>query len=334
MKIAITGGVGFIGSNFISFFCKKHPEIQIVNIDKMTYAANPLTLEILNTFSNHKFFKIDICDTTKIEKALEECDFIIHFAAETHVDRSFQNAQDFLVTDVIGTFRILEFIRKKKAIKKYIHISTDEVYGSIKIGSFSESSPLNPTNPYAASKASADLLVLSYIKCYQIPAIIARFTNNFGPFQHPEKFIPLAITNAIENKKIPIYGDGTQVRDWLFVEDTCRALEVLIEKGVPGNIYNVSACQEKQNLEVVQKILKLLGKKENLIVHIPDRVAHDKRYSLSCEKIKEIGFLPSFDFEKGLEITVKWYLENFNWWKTIKDSKEFKTYYKSRYPDL
>ncbi len=300
----------------------------------MTYAANPLTLKTLDKLQNHKFFEIDICDTSGMERALQNCEIMVHFAAETHVDRSLQNAENFLTTDVIGTFRILEFIRKAKSVRKYIHISTDEVYGSIETGSFSETSPLNPTNPYAASKAAADLLVLSYVKCYKIPAIIVRFTNNFGPFQHPEKFIPLTITNAIENKKIPVYGDGKQVRDWLFVEDTCRAIEILMEKGITGNIYNVSASQEKQNLEVVRSILKLLGKKENLIVHIPDRIAHDKRYSLSCEKIKEIGFIPSYNFEKGLEITVEWYVNNAEWWKKVKETKEFQTYYRSRYPDL
>lgn len=334
MKVAVTGGAGFIGSNFIMTFCRKHPEIEVRNIDRLTYAANPLTLKSLNKFQNHKFFKIDICDKAGMEKVLEGCEIIVHFAAETHVDRSLQNAESFLLTDIVGTFRILEIIKTKKSVRKYIHISTDEVYGSIDSGSFSEDSPLNPTNPYAASKASADLLVLSYIKCYNIPAIIVRFTNNFGPFQHPEKFIPLAITNAIENKKIPLYGDGKQVRDWLFVEDTCSALEILIEKGETGNIYNVSANQEKQNLEVLQKILKLLGKKEDLIEHIPDRLAHDRRYSLSCEKIKKIGFLPSFDFEKGIEATVEWYLKNIAWWKKIKESREFQEYYKNRYPNL
>ncbi|MGB9643263.1 MAG: dTDP-glucose 4,6-dehydratase [Candidatus Ratteibacteria bacterium] len=334
MKIAVTGGAGFIGSNFVRFICEKYPEIQVLNIDKMTYAANPITVEFLNEFTNHTFIKIDICHATEIKEALDECNIIVHFAAETHVDRSLENPETFLLTDILGTHRILEVVKNSKVIKKYIHISTDEVYGSIESGSFVEHSSLNPTNPYAASKASADLLVLSYIRCYNIPALIVRFTNNFGPFQHPEKFIPLAITNALENKKIPLYGDGKQVRDWLYVLDTCRAIDLLIEKGQPGQIYNVSAHQERKNIDVLYKILEVLGKDKILIVSVPDRIAHDKRYSLSSEKIQKLGFCPVYDFEKGLDETIKWYVNNEKWWKFIKNSPEFQKYYKSRYPDL
>ncbi len=334
MKIAVTGGAGFIGSNFVSFFCEKHPEIELYNLDKMTYAANPMTLCFLKKYKNHKFFRIDICDARDMEDIIKDCETIIHFAAETHVDRSLNNAENFLMTDVFGTFRILELIRKTKTVNKFIHISTDEVYGSIESGSFTEVSPLNPTNPYAASKAAADMLVLSYVKCYGIPALIVRFTNNFGPFQHPEKFIPLAITNAIENKKIPLYGDGRQVRDWLFVQDTCQAIEILLSKGIPGNIYNVSAHQEKQNIEVLRTILKLLGKDESLIVYVPDRIAHDRRYSLNSEKIKNLGFQPYYDFEKGIEKTVEWYEKNQQWWKKLKNSHEFQEYYRIKYSGL
>ncbi|MCM8789081.1 MAG: dTDP-glucose 4,6-dehydratase, partial [Candidatus Omnitrophica bacterium] len=298
------------------------------------YASNPATLEFLKEYKNHKFFRIDICNFDDMKRVLNGCEVVVHFAAETHVDRSLEKGEIFLTTNVLGTFRILEIIKNLESLKKFIHISTDEVYGSIESGSFMEDSPLNPTNPYAVSKAAADLLVLSYVKCYRIPAIIVRFSNNFGPFQHPEKFIPLAITNAIENKKIPLYGNGTQMRDWLFVEDTCRAIEILIERGKPGEIYNVSAHQEKQNIEILRRILSLLGKNENLIARVPDRVAHDRRYSLSCEKIKKFGFQPLFNLEKGLEETVKWYERNPQWWKTIKDSDEFKKYYETRYPCL
>ncbi|MCM8825567.1 MAG: dTDP-glucose 4,6-dehydratase, partial [Candidatus Omnitrophica bacterium] len=313
MRIAVTGGAGFIGSNFVSFFCENHPADEIFNIDKMTYAANPMTLDILKRYKNHAFFRIDICNYDEMEKVLGDCEFVVHFAAETHVDRSLQSAGSFLKTDIFGTFVILEIVKKLKSFKKFIHVSTDEVYGSIESGSFTEDAPLNPTNPYAASKASADLLVLSYVKCFHIPAVIVRFTNNFGPFQHPEKFIPLAITNAMENKRIPLYSNGTQVRDWLFVQDTCRAIEILIERGSPGEIYNVSAHQERQNIEVLDRILSLLGKDKNLVVHVPDRVAHDKRYSLSCEKIRKLGFRPLFNFEQGLETTIKWYQQNQQW---------------------
>jgi len=334
MKIAVTGGCGFIGSNFINYICRKHPEYNVINLDKMTYAANPVTLQMLRKYKNHSFVKIDIAEAMEIEQILENCEVIVHFAAETHVDRSLQNAENFLTTDIIGTYRIIEAIRKIKTVKKYIHISTDEVYGSIEKGSFAEDARLNPTNPYAATKASADLLVLSYIRCYKIPAVIVRFVNNFGPFQHPEKFIPLAITNAIENKKIPLYGNGFQMRDWLFVEDTCRAIELLIDRGETGEIYHVSAHQEKRNIDVLKKILALLGKDEKLIVSVPDRIAHDVRYSLSCEKIEKLGFQPARNFDDGLVRTVKWYKENQYWWTFIKNSDEFQKYYKNKYPSL
>ncbi len=334
MRIAITGGAGFIGSNFVSFICKKYRQAQILNIDKMTYAANPLTLQILNKFPNHNFIKMDICDGKSIEGLLDGCEIIVHFAAETHVDRSLENAENFLMTDVLGTFRILEAIRKTKSVRRYIHISTDEVYGSIQSGSFLEESNLNPTNPYSASKAAADLLVLSYFRSYNIPAVIIRATNNFGPFQHPEKFIPLSITNALENKKIPLYGDGLQVREWIFVHDTCRVIEILFDKGEPGQVYNVSSHQERTNIDVLKRILKLLGKKEELITHVPDRPSHDRRYSIVSEKIEKLGFKTDYSFEKGLDETILWYKKNQQWWKHIKNSPEFQRYYKAKYPYL
>jgi len=334
LKIAITGGAGFIGSNFTSFICKKYKQSQILNIDRMTYAANPLTLQILNKLPNHRFIKIDICDSKGIEELLSGYEIIVHFAAETHVDRSLENTRDFLTTNISGTLSILETIKKIKSIKRYIHISTDEVYGSIQSGSFTEESKINPTNPYSVSKASADFLVLSYFRYFNIPAIIIRSTNNFGPFQHPEKFIPLAITNALEGKKIPLYGDGKQTREWIFVYDTCRAIEMLINNGEPGQIYNVSAHQEKTNIETLKKILKMLEKDENLILNVPDRPSHDVRYSIATEKIEKLGFKSIYSFENGLKETIKWYKENQQWWKHIKNSTGFRQYYKARYPSL
>jgi len=334
LKIAITGGVGFIGSNFISFICRKYKHADVLNIDKLTYAANPLTLQQLNAFTNHTFVKCDIRDRKSLEGLLNGYEILVHFAAETHVDRSIENPENFLKTNVLGTFEILEAIRKIKSIKRYIHISTDEVYGGIQCGSFIEESNLNPTNPYSISKAAADFLVLSYYRYYNIPAVILRPTNNFGPFQHPEKFIPLAITNALENKKIPIYGNGLQKREWLFVYDTCKAVELLFEKGEPGQIYNVSGHQERTNIEVAEEILNILGKKEKLITHISDRPSHDIRYSLVSKKIEELGFAVEYGFDNGLEETISWYKHNKKWWQAIKNSPAFIRYYKKKYPYL
>lgn len=332
MKIAVTGGVGFIGSNFIAYFCSAHPEHHVLNIDRMTYAANPATLQYLSKWKNHSFLKLDIRDS-HIFEAIEGCDAVVHFAAETHVDRSMLDSSAFLKTDILGTYNLLEAARKV-GIKRFIHISTDEVYGSITSGSYDESSPLNPTNPYAVSKAAADLLVLSYVKCYEIPAIILRFSNNYGPFQHPEKFIPLFITNLMEGRRVPVYGDGLQIRDWLFVEDTARAVELVLEKGAPGEIYNVSAHQERTNLEVTRSILKLCGRGEDFIVHVPDRIAHDRRYSLVSAKIEALGFSARHNFEEGIAKTVAWYRENQQWWKAIRNSDEFLDYYRKKYPGL
>ena len=244
MRIIVTGGAGFIGSNFVSYICGKYPAYEVLNVDKLTYAANPATLKHLSGFSNCKFIHGDVCDFSLMRKVTEACDVIVNFAAETHVDRSMMDPEGFIKTDMLGTYYLLESAKINKT-KKIIQISTDEIYGSIESGSFSEKSPFNPTNPYAVSKAGADLLVQSYFKCYGLPVNIIRFSNNFGPFQHTEKFIPLFITNAIENKGLPVYGDGGQVRDWLFVEDTCRAIEIILHKGVTGEIYNVSGNQER-----------------------------------------------------------------------------------------
>jgi dTDP-glucose 4,6-dehydratase len=333
VRIAVTGGAGFIGSNFVAYLCEKHPDWHIVNIDKLTYAANPLTLEFLASFPNNTFFQYDIAEAKELDDLVAKCDAVINFAAETHVDRAMMNAEEFVRTDILGTFHLLESVRRKK-ISRYIQISTDEVYGSVESGSAVESSPLDPTNPYAVSKASADLFVLSYIKCYGISANIIRFSNNYGPFQHPEKFMPLALTNAIEDRPIPVYGDGTQSREWLFVTDTCRAIELILQRGVEGEIYNVSSGQEEKNIEVARKILGFLGKPESLISYVPDRVAHDRRYSLSSEKIAALGFSPEYTFTKGFEETAAWYLSNSRWWKEIKEGKSFQAYYSSRYGAL
>ena len=328
MKIVITGGAGFIGSHFIKYILKSYPDYSILNIDKLTYAGNLENLKEVENHPQYRFIKMDICDR-EVEEVIKGYEVIINFAAESHVDRSISEPETFLKTDIFGTFNLLEISRKNK-IKKFIQISTDEVYGSIERGSFSESSPLNPSNPYSASKGAADLLVLSYFKTYNLPVNIIRSTNNYGPNQYPEKFIPLFITNALEDKELPLYGDGMNVRDWLFVEDNCRAIDIVLHKGKNGEIYNVSAGNEKPNLYVAKKIVELTGKDEKLIKFVKDRPGHDKRYSINSEKIRKLGWKPIVSFEEGLEITVKWYKENVEWWKKIKEGV-FKDYYKKHY---
>ncbi|RKY30949.1 MAG: dTDP-glucose 4,6-dehydratase [Candidatus Omnitrophota bacterium] len=328
MNIVVTGGAGFIGSNFIKYILKKYPDYKILNIDKLTYAGNLDNLKEVENNKNYKFVKMDICER-EIEDLITGYDVIINFAAETHVDRAIENPEIFLKTDIFGTFNLLEISRKKK-IEKYIQISTDEVYGSIENGSFDETSPLNPSNPYSASKASADLLVLSYFKTYKLPVNIIRSTNNYGPNQYPEKFIPLLITNGIDNKFLPIYGDGLYVREWLYVEDNCRAIDLILHKGEDGEIYNVSSGEERENIYVAKKILEILGKPESLIRFVKDRPGHDRRYSIKFEKLKKLGWEPLFKFEDGLEKTVNWYIENEWWWRKIKEG-DFKEYYKKHY---
>jgi len=318
MRILITGGAGFIGSNFIRHILVKYPDYKIINLDKLTYAGNTNSLKDIEKNENYSFLKGDICDKKLIEKLTKNLDAIINFAAESHVDRSIIEAGTFIQTNVFGTYVLLQAAKKFK-IKKFIQISTDEVYGSIDSGSFREDSILNPSNPYSASKASADMLVTAFNITYGLPTIITRSTNNFGPFQYPEKLIPLFVTNLIEGKKIPLYGDGLNVRDWLYVIDNCEAIDFLLHQGKKGEIYNISANNEKTNLEVTKKILTLLGKDETYIEYVIDRLGHDRRYSLDCSKIKKLGWKPRFEFNKALEATANWYKNNKCWWQALKE---------------
>lgn len=330
MKIIVTGGAGFIGSNFIKYIFKQHPDYEILNIDKLTYAGNPENLRDVENHPGYVFIKEDICNRNILQEVIKGYDVIINFAAESHVDRSIAEPEVFLKTDVLGTFNLLEAGRINK-IKKYIQISTDEVYGSISEGSFDEEIQLNPSNPYSASKASADLIVLSYRKTYGLPVNIIRSTNNYGPNQYPEKFIPLFITNAIGEKPLPLYGDGFYVRDWLFVEDNCRAIDTVLHNGKDGEVYNVSGGNEKQNVYVAKKILEILGKPESLINFVKDRPGHDRRYSIMCEKVRKLGWNPVYSFEDGLNSTVEWYKKNETWWQKIVENNSFKEYYKKQY---
>lgn len=316
MKIMVTGGAGFIGSNFIRHLLNKY-DYPIINLDKLTYAGNLKNLTDVSNNKNYSFINGDICDRDLVEKAMEGCSMVINFAAETHVDRAIIDAGSFIKTDVYGTYILLQAAKKRK-IKRFIQISTDEVYGSIENGSFSEDSPLNPRNPYSASKAGADKLAFSFFTTYNMPVIITRSSNNFGPCQHPEKFMPLFITNLLEGKKVPLYGDGKNMRDWIYVLDNCEAIDFVMHKGKDGEIYNIAGNDEKQNIEVVNLILKKLKKDKSYIEYVTDRLGHDRRYSIECQKIKRMGWRPKHIFDDSLNLTIDWYKNNVSWWKRIK----------------
>jgi len=319
MKLLITGGAGFIGSNFILSMMNSHPEVEIINLDVLTYAGNLNNLKSVDKNPRYTFIRGDICDPDKVNAILDKyrVDSIVHFAAESHVDRSITKASESVRTNVLGTQNLLECARHHQ-IEKFIHISTDEVYGSTITGSFTENNILSPSSPYSASKAGSDLLALSYFRTYKLPVIITRCTNNFGPCQHPEKLIPLFVTNLLEGRKIPVYGTGKNVRDWIHVNDHCQAVEFLLKKGNFGEIYNIGGGNEMTNLEITEKILTLLKKDESLIEYVTDRPGHDYRYSLDCSKLRKMGWTPRYSFDEGLKDTVEWYIRNEWWWRPLK----------------
>lgn len=327
MKLLITGGAGFIGSNFIHYTFNRHPDYKIINLDKLTYAGNLNNLKdiyspkdhqpLVKENSSYQFVQGDICDELLVKQLVEEVDVIVNFAAESHVDRSIVSPDEFIKTNVLGTNALLR-ATLETGQKRFIQISTDEVYGSIKTGSFKETDALNPSSPYSASKAAGDLIALAYFKTYQLPVIITRSSNNFGPYQYPEKLIPLMIANALEEKPLPIYGDGKNIRDWLFVEDNCEAIDFILHQGKEGEIYNIGAANEVKNIKLVKEVLKILGKPETLITFVPDRPGHDYRYSIDSTKIRKLGWKPRHQLEEALEKTVKWYQENEWWWKPLK----------------
>lgn len=336
MKLLVTGGAGFIGSNFIGFVIDRHPDWFIINLDKLTYAGNLDNLSNVATSPNYRFVLGDIADPPFIEQlfASTGIEAVVNFAAETHVDRSIVDASPFIRTNVQGTQVLLDAARRHKAVR-FIQVSTDEVYGSLDPDAppFTENSPLQPNSPYAASKAAADLLCRAYHRTYGLPVIITRCSNNFGPYQFPEKLIPLAITNILEGKSIPIYGDGQNVRDWLYVVDHCRALEMVLLSGKPGEVYNIGGC-ELTNLEVVRLVLKKLAKTEDMISFVRDRPGHDRRYAIDSSKIqRELGWRKSFAFEEALYRTIEWYVNNPAWWKRVK-SGEYKEFYQRWYGGL
>ena len=332
MKLLVTGGAGFIGSNFIRYFLGAHRDSAIINLDQLTYAGNLDNLAEIGSAPNYRFVRGDVCDSPLLGSLLAEpLDAVVHFAAETHVDRSIADATDFVRTNVQGTHTVLEAARRSR-VSRFVHVSTDEVYGSLGPNeSANEQSPLEPNSPYAASKAASDLLVRSYWKTYGFPAITTRCSNNYGPCQFPEKLIPLAIANVAEGRKVPIYGDGLNERDWIFVEDHCRALDRVLQDGRPGEIYNIGAGQPVSNLELVRALLRVLEKSEEFIEFVADRPGHDRRYALDITKIRqELGWQPLVGLEDGLDRTVKWYLTHASWVSKTR-SGEYQAYYEKYY---
>jgi dTDP-glucose 4,6-dehydratase len=332
VRLVVTGGAGFIGSNFVRFMLQRYDDLEVVNLDKLTYAGNLENLRDVEGDSRYTFVKGDICDDGVVRKALHGADAVVNFAAETHVDRSISGPQDFITTDVLGTHTLLEAVRELE-IARYIQISTDEVYGSTETGSFTEESDLAPSSPYSASKAGADLLVLAYHRTFGTPVLITRSSNNYGPWQYPEKIIPLFITNAIDEQALPVYGDGLNVRDWLYVDDNCAGIDAVLRKGDPGEVYNIGGGNEVENLALTREILGLLDKSPELIRFVTDRPGHDRRYSIDCGKLRGLGWRPLTPFQKGLECTVSWYRDNPDWWRKIK-SGEWRQYYERQYAEL
>jgi dTDP-glucose 4,6-dehydratase len=332
VKVLVTGGAGFIGSNFVRHAIDAHPDWQVTTLDKLTYAGRLENLESVAKHPRHRFVKGDIADPAVAGPLVRESQVVVNFAAETHVDRSIQNAGEFITTDVYGTFVLLEAARQNPSLRRFVQISTDEVYGSVPRGSSRETDELRPRNPYSASKVGADRLAYSYWATYNVPVVITRASNNYGPNQFPEKIIPLFITNLIDDIPVPLYGDGQNERDWLHVIDHCRAVDLLIERGADGEVYNVGGGNQVKNVDLTHRILHLVGKPASLIKPVADRPGHDRRYSLDTGKLASLGWRPQADFEQGLADTVKWYRENERWWRPIKDEDpEFRKYYQGQY---
>ncbi len=334
MKLLITGGAGFIGSNFIKYWLKNYPDDSILNFDKLTYAGNLETLKDIENNKNYTFIKGDICDRSTVDSVMKQADTVVHFAAETHVDRSISDAAPFIKTNIEGTYTLLESALANN-IKRFHHISTDEVFGALELNTtdkFNDKTPYNPRSPYSASKASSDHLVRAYNVTYNLPVTISNCSNNFGPYMFPEKLIPLAITNILEGKKVPVYGDGLYVRDWLYVEDHCRAIDAILQQGKIGETYLVGGLTEDiSNLDVIRKILSIMGQGEDMIEFVQDRPGHDRRYAIDWSKMKkEFGWEPQNNFDDALKLTIDWYKNNEAWWKSVKTGL-YMEYYKKQY---
>ena len=332
VNVLVTGGAGFIGSNFVRYAIGAHSDWHVTTLDKLTYAGRLENLKELDGHPRHTFVKGDIADATVAGPLVRQSDYVVHFAAETHVDRSIQEAGEFLKTDVIGTFVLLEAARQAPNLKRFVQISTDEVYGSVPEGSSAETDELRPRNPYSASKAGADRLAYSFWATYGVPVIVTRASNNYGQNQFPEKVIPLFITNLIDGLSVPLYGDGQNVRDWLHVEDHCRGVDLLLTKSEPGQVYNIGGGNEVKNVDLTHRLLELVGRPTSLIQRVADRPGHDRRYSVDTTKLRALGWAPIHDFAEGLAQTVAWYQANEWWWRPIKEQDAaFKAYYQAQY---
>ncbi len=332
-KILITGGAGFIGSNFVKYINDKYPDYEIVNFDLLTYCGNLENLKGIEFNDNYSFVKGNISDKDLVSDTIKDCDYVVNFAAESHVDRSIKDPEIFIKSNVLGT-QVLLNAALNEGIEKYVQISTDEVYGSLgQTGYFTEETPLQPNSPYSASKASGDLITRAYYQTFEMPVNITRCSNNYGPYQFPEKLIPLMISNALENKDLPVYGDGKNIRDWLHVYDHCTAIDLVLHDGKPGEVYNIGGNNEKRNIEIVKLILKYLDKDDSLIKFVDDRLGHDRRYAIDSTKIQEeLGWKPKYTFETGIKETIEWYLENQDWIEKVK-SGEYQEYYRKMYID-
>lgn len=332
-KILITGGAGFIGSNFVKYINDKYPDYEIVNFDLLTYCGNLENLKDIEFNDNYSFVKGNISDNDLVADTIKGCDYVVNFAAESHVDRSIKDPEIFIKSNVFGT-QVLLNAALNEGIEKYVQISTDEVYGSLgQTGYFTEETPLQPNSPYSASKASGDLITRAYYQTFEMPVNITRCSNNYGPYQFPEKLIPLMISNALENKNLPVYGDGKNIRDWLHVYDHCTAIDLVLHDGKPGEVYNIGGNNEKKNIEIVKLILKYLDKDDSLIKFVDDRLGHDRRYAIDSTKIQEeLGWKPKYTFETGIKETIQWYLDNQDWIEKVK-SGEYQEYYRKMYID-
>jgi dTDP-glucose 4,6-dehydratase len=328
-RVLVTGGAGFIGSNFVHFLLREQPDVRVTVLDKLTYAGNLENLEPVQDDARFEFVRGDICDVGTVRQAMAGCDLVYNFAAETHVDRSIQDPEAVVMTNVRGTQVLLDAARELR-VARYVQVSTDEVYGSRAAGRWRETDPVNPSNPYSACKAAGDFLTLAYVRTYKLPAVVTRSSNNFGPYQHPEKLIPLHITNALEGKELPIYGDGRNVRDWLYVEDNCRAIEVVGRKGVAGEVYNIAGGNERPNLWIVDQIVGWTGCDPAMKRFVADRPGHDFRYAVDDAKTRALGWEPQATFEAALQRTVEWYRTHEAWWRQVKGG-EFASYYRSMY---
>jgi len=332
VRILVTGGAGFIGSNFVHLVLAERPDWEVVNLDKLTYAGNPENLRDVEDDRRYRFVKGDICDEQAVGEAVAGCDAIVNFAAETHVDRSIMDPMAFLRTDMVGTYVLLEAARGGK-VGRLLQVSTDEVYGSIAQGASDESSPAKPSSPYSASKSGADMMCLSYWTTYETPVVITRGANTIGPYQYPEKVVPLFVTNALDDVPLPVYGDGMQVRDYTHVEDHCRGILLALEQGEPGEVYNVGAGNEMRNMDMARFLLAEIGKPESLIQHVKDRPGHDRRYALDSSKLRRLGWAPLYDATEALRATIRWYAENRSWWEPIKSGDLYREYYRRQYEE-